>query len=73
MFQKLCQTIGKNVINGSAATGRMSILFMETIKRLKDADMKEVFRQTFKSFHKKNAHTSGSSTTIYNFFTYCLA
>ena len=45
MFQKLCQTIGKNVINGCAATGRMSILFMETLKRLKDADMKEVFRQ----------------------------
>ena len=45
MFQKLCQTIGKNVINGCAATGRMSILFMETLKRLKNADMKEVFRQ----------------------------
>ena len=45
MFQTLCQTIGKNVINGCAATGRMSILFLETLKRLKDADMKEVFRQ----------------------------
>lgn len=45
MFQKLCQVVGKNIIDGCAAAGRMSILFMETIKRLKDADMKEVLRQ----------------------------
>ncbi len=45
MFNKICEEIGKNIINGCAATGRMTFLFIETIKRLKDANGKETIRQ----------------------------
>ncbi len=45
MFKTICEEIGKKIIKGCAATGRITLLFLETIKRLKDANVKETIRQ----------------------------
>ena len=45
MLKKICSCLGDAVLKGCSASGRISLLFLETCKRLKDADSKEVIRQ----------------------------
>lgn len=45
MLQAICKAIGKRILDFCAASGRLTLLFMATLRRLKDADMKEVVRQ----------------------------
>lgn len=45
MFNTICEAIGKKIIDFCAASGRMTMLFMATLRRLKDADTNEVVRQ----------------------------
>ncbi len=45
MFKDVCASLGRKVIGLCADAGSMTILFIETIKRLKDASPKETLRQ----------------------------
>lgn len=45
MLQAICGAIGKRILDFCAASGRLTLLFIATLRRLKDADMKEVVRQ----------------------------
>lgn len=45
MFSKICNSLGKRIIESCASTGQMTLLFMDTVKRLKDARMQETLRQ----------------------------
>ena len=45
MINIICEAIGNQIIRFCAASGRMTILFMETLRRLRDANPKEVVRQ----------------------------
>lgn len=45
MIKDLCNSLGKKIIRACASTGQMTLLFLDTVKRLKDADMKETLRQ----------------------------
>lgn len=45
MLNDICRSLGKRIMNWCASTGKMSLLFWSTVKRLKDADIKETFRQ----------------------------
>lgn len=45
MLQAICGAIGKRILDFCAASGRLTLLFVATLRRLKDADMKEVVRQ----------------------------
>lgn len=45
MLQAICRALGKRILDFCAASGRLTLLFIATLRRLKDADMKEVVRQ----------------------------
>lgn len=45
MLKSVCEIVGKNILAFCAASGRMTLLFISTIRRLKDARWKEVIRQ----------------------------
>lgn len=45
MFSKICNSLGKRIIESCASTGQMTLLFIDTVKRLKDARMQETLRQ----------------------------
>ena len=45
MFTSICDVLGKRIISFCAVSGRITILFLQTLKRLKDADWHEVVRQ----------------------------
>lgn len=45
MFKSICETMGKSILAFCAVSGRMTLLFLATLRRLKDADIKEVIRQ----------------------------
>lgn len=45
MLQAICKALGKRILDFCAASGRLTLLFIATLRRLKDADMKEVVRQ----------------------------
>lgn len=45
MLQAICIALGKRILDFCAASGRLTLLFIATLRRLKDADMKEVVRQ----------------------------
>lgn len=45
MWEKLCSLIGNKILSSCTACGRMSLLFWETCKRLKEGSHKEVVRQ----------------------------
>lgn len=41
----LCELLGKNIIAGCQASGRMMLLFLATLKQLRNASPKEIVRQ----------------------------
>lgn len=45
MLRNICETLGRNILEFTAASGRMTILFGSTLIRLKDARWREVIRQ----------------------------
>lgn len=45
MLKKICEALGKRIINGCTATGRITLLCGETLRRLGTANRKEVLRQ----------------------------
>lgn len=45
MFSKICNSLGKRIIESCASTGQMYLLFIDTVRRLKDARMQETLRQ----------------------------
>lgn len=45
MLNDICHSLGKRIMSWCASTGKMALLFWSTVKRLKDADVKETFRQ----------------------------
>lgn len=45
MLKSICETLGKKINNFCAASGRLTLLLIMTLRRLKDADAKEVIRQ----------------------------
>lgn len=45
MIKDLCISLGEKIIRACASTGQMTLLFLDTLKRLKDADIKETLRQ----------------------------
>lgn len=45
MVNKLCGFLGNRILNFTAASGRITLLFLATMKRLRDADWREVIRQ----------------------------
>ena len=45
MLKKICEALGKKILNGCAATGRITLLTTDTLRRLGTADGKEVLRQ----------------------------
>lgn len=45
MLQAICKALGKRILDFCAASGRLTLLFIATLRRLKDADMREVVRQ----------------------------
>ncbi len=44
-MKELCSFIGKKIIEFCAASGRMTILFMATVKHLREGSTKEIIRQ----------------------------
>lgn len=48
MLRSLCTGLGHTILNNCARSGRMMMLFIDTLKRLKDADTKETIRQMAK-------------------------
>lgn len=45
MLKDICASLGKRILFYCAYTGRMTMLFMDTVKKLKEADGKETLRQ----------------------------
>lgn len=45
MLSSICEALGKSIMSFCATSGRLALLFWETLRRLKDADFKEVVRQ----------------------------
>lgn len=45
MIKKICASIGNKLIDACAASGKMTNLTIETLRRLPQADWREVFRQ----------------------------
>lgn len=45
MLNDICHSLGKRIMSWCESTGKMALLFWSTLKRLKDADVKETFRQ----------------------------
>lgn len=45
MLKNICDSLGKRIIGWCVSTGRMTLLFLATVRRLKDADVKETLRQ----------------------------
>ncbi len=45
MVKKLCEALGKRIMAFSLVSGRMTLLFLATLRRLKEASPKEVIRQ----------------------------
>lgn len=45
MFERLSRSVGKRILNFTAESGRMTMLWMDTLKHLKDASTKEIIRQ----------------------------
>ena len=45
MLKSICEAMGKRIIEFCAASGRLTLLFLATLRRLKDARLAEVIRQ----------------------------
>lgn len=45
MLKEICASMGKKILFYCAYTGKMTMLFLDTVKRLKEADSKETLRQ----------------------------
>ena len=45
MFERLSRSVGKRILNFTRDSGRMTMLWIETLKHLKDANPKEIIRQ----------------------------
>ena len=45
MLKEICVSMGKKILFYCAYTGKMTMLFLDTVKRLKEADPKETLRQ----------------------------
>ncbi len=45
MLKEICASMGKKILFYCAYTGKMTMLFLDTVKRLKEADPKETLRQ----------------------------
>ena len=45
MFERLSRSVGKRILNFTRDSGRMTMLWIETLKHLKDASPKEIIRQ----------------------------
>ena len=45
MLKSICEAMGKRIIEFCAASGRLTLLLLATLRRLKDARLKEVIRQ----------------------------
>ena len=45
MLKEICNSLGKRILEGCAATGRMTLLFLDTVRRLKEASPRETLRQ----------------------------
>lgn len=45
MFNSICEALGNRIIRFCAASGRMTLLFLATLRRLREANPKEVVRQ----------------------------
>ena len=45
MLKSIYETMGKKILSFCAVSGRMTLLFVATVRRLKEADLKEVIRQ----------------------------
>lgn len=45
MLKEICASMGKKILFYCACTGKMTMLFLDTVKRLKEADPKETLRQ----------------------------
>ena len=45
MVKKLCEALGKRIMAFCLVSGRMTLLFLATLRRLKEASTKEVIRQ----------------------------
>lgn len=45
MLKSICEALGKKINSFCAASGRLTLLLIMTLRRLKDADVKEVIRQ----------------------------
>lgn len=45
MLKEICSSLGKRILEGCAATGRMTLLFLDTVRRLKEASPRETLRQ----------------------------
>ena len=45
MLKEICASMGKKILFYCAYTGKMTMLFLDIVKRLKEADPKETLRQ----------------------------
>lgn len=45
MLKRICEALGNKLIEFCAASGRLTILFLDTLRRLREARFKEVIRQ----------------------------
>lgn len=45
MLKSLCEVMGNRILDFCAASGRLTLLLLATLRHLKDANAKEVVRQ----------------------------
>ena len=45
MLKSLCEAMGNRILDFCAASGRLTLLLLATLRHLKDANAKEVVRQ----------------------------
>ena len=45
MFQDICALIGAEILNFSRVTGKMMLLFLDTLSKIREVSIKEMLRQ----------------------------
>ena len=45
MLKAICEACGKRILAFCSASGRITLLLLQTLRRLKEADWREVVRQ----------------------------